>query len=114
MACTAVGKTKKKGQNRRQVISRIAVAEYRMKRYKCPDRYKSEDDKTDAEKASERILVVANVHLHYAVCNNCSNLGNKDMHLREFYDILAKVIIDFKVRLVNGDFNMDTIRAVNE
>ena len=41
-------------------------------------------------------------------------MKEKAEHLRDFCDDLARAIITFKVRLVNGDFNMDTIRAVNE
>ena len=41
-------------------------------------------------------------------------MPNKQYQLKRFYDELATAIVEFKVRLVNGDFNMDAIRAVTE
>ena len=85
-----------------------------MKRFQCPDREKPDNEKTEMEKEAEKTVVVANVHLHYAVANNNSNLRQKDDALKQFYDTLAELIMEYKVRLVNGDFNMDTIRAISE
>ena len=66
-----------------QAVSRIAVGEFRMKRFQCPDRGKPDEEKTDMEKEAEK-TVVANVQLHYAVANNNSKLKLKDDALKQF------------------------------
>lgn len=103
-----------KAEKKSQAITRIAVAEFLMNRFACTDPTKTEEDKTEEEKKADRTLVVANVHLHHAVCNNNSNLKSKDAELKKIYDELAVYIIRFKVRLVSGDFNMDTLRVLSE
>ena len=104
----------KKVKQRKQAVSRIAVGMFQMKRFKGGATAVPEEEKTDEEKESDRMLVVANVHLHHALANNSSKLKSKEEHLRNFYDNLARAIITYKVRLVNGNFNTDTIRAVAE
>ncbi len=105
----------RKNKEWRQAVSRLAVAQYRMKRFQCRDEAKPEEEKTNEENEADRSLVVANVHLHHSLANNNTQLNTtKEPHLRKFYDNLAEAIIAYKVRLVNGDFNMDAIRAVTE
>ena len=59
-------------------------------------------------------LAVANVHFHFAVANNSSDVGSKPEKLKAVYDKLATRILEFKCRLVCGDFNMDALRVVTE
>ena len=95
-------------------ISRLAVAQFRMRRFYDRNTPVPADDQPEEVTESQSNLAVANVHLHYALANQNSNLTSKDAELRRFYDALADAIIAFRVRLVNGDFNMDAIRTVTE
>ena len=100
-------------------VSRLAVAQYRMKRWRCgaEGTCTSLLFKGDTQLEGDMILSVANVHLHHALANHNDKVTGGDgevKELKKFYDELAKLIVHFRVRLVNGDFNMDAIRAVTE
>ena len=98
-----------------QSVSRFAVAEYRMKHWKLQREDKLDDHKTNDDLEKERTLIVASVHLNYRVASTLKrDPPHKDIQLKRFYDDLARAIVKFNVRLVNGDFDMDTIRAVTE
>ena len=88
-----------------------------MKRWKCGNGSNFTSLPTYEDREPERILSIANVHLHYALANKNTSVTGGDgvtKELKKFYDELARVIVHFGVRLVNGDFNMDAIRAVTE
>ena len=104
----------KRNRKPHQCCSRLAVADYIMKGFQCPDRSKYYEDKTAAEIEAERTVVIANVHLHHAVANLSNKLKEKEERLKEFFDALAQVVMTYKVRLITGDFNMATVIAVTE
>ena len=85
-----------------------------MRDWNLKNKDKLDGDKTNDDLEKERTLIVAGVHLNNQVANNQAGQIDKDDELKRFYNALASAIVQYKVRVINGDFNMDTIRAVTE
>ena len=57
-------------------------------------------------------LVVMTIHLHHATAKKDVSDGSRSF--REFWDLVARYIMEFAVRLLTGDFNMALWFAVVE
>ena len=85
-----------------------------MRHWKLQHEDKFDDQKTNDDSEKESTLRVASVHLNNQLANNQTGQIRKDDELKKFYNSLASAILKYTVRVVNGDFNMDTSRAMSE
>ena len=96
------GKKKKSDGPRKMARSRILIVSCRMRFFKFPL----------IEDTPEEELVVVSVHLHYQTAKK--EVSNGAVSLAKFWDELAAYIVEFRGRIVAGDFNMGLWMVIPE
>ena len=96
-------KTKERsGGAKKMARSRILIVSCRMRFFKFPL----------IEDTPEEELVVVSVHLHYQTAKK--EVSNGAVSLAKFWDELAAYIVEFRGRILAGDFNMALWQVIPE